>query len=465
MTAIDPTIFRSYDIRGVVDVDLTEATVERIGEAYAALARTKGLRTLTVGRDCRGHSTRLFHALARGLTRQGADVIDVGTVATPMQYWSIPHLGADGGVQITGSHNPPEYNGLKLTLGGDSLHGEDIQRLRRLATGEEPMGAPPATPGTIRSHDIVQAYEEELVAGARLGPRKLKVVVDAGNGTAGPFAPPIYRRLGLEVIELYCDMDARFPNHHPDPTVEANLVDLKRAVAEHGADLGIAFDGDGDRIGVVDENGGVLWGDQLMVLYSRALLEEVPGAVIVGEVKCSTTLYDDIAAKGGRGIMWKTGHSLIKSKMREVDAALAGEMSGHIFFKHRYYGFDDATYAGLRLVEILSKTAQPLSALLADLPKTFATPELRADCPESLKFRLVEATIAHFKALGHRVIDVDGARVELEGGWGLVRASNTQPILVLRFEAQTPERLAEIRSYFEGELGKVRAGLEGSATG
>lgn len=460
MSVIDPTIFRSYDIRGVVDVDLTEAAVERIGLAYATLARTRGLRTLTVGRDCREHSSRLFAALARGLTAGGCDVIDVGTVATPMQYFSIPHLGADGGVQITGSHNPPEYNGLKLTLGGDSLHGEDIQALRRLATGEAPL-LPATAPGHVRAVDIVQAYEDALVGQARMGARKLKVVVDAGNGTAGPFAPPIFRRMGCEVVELYCDMDARFPNHHPDPTVEANLVDLQRAVVREGADLGIAFDGDGDRLGAIDEKGGVLWGDQLMVLYSRALLAEVPGAVIVGEVKCSSTMYDDIAAHGGVGVMWKAGHSLIKSKMKEVGASLAGEMSGHIFFKHRYYGFDDATYAGLRLLEILSSTPAPLSTLLDDLPRTYSTPELRMDCPEALKFRLVEATIAHFKALGHRVIDVDGARVEFGDGWGLVRASNTQPILVLRFEAKTPQRLVEIRAYVEGELTKVRASLGG----
>ena len=460
MSVIDPTIFRSYDIRGVVDVDLTEAAVERIGLAYATLARARGLRTLTVGRDCREHSPRLFAALARGLTAGGADVIDVGVVATPMQYFSIPHLGADGGVQITGSHNPPEYNGLKLTLGGDSLHGEDIQALRRLATGEEPL-LPAGAPGQVRAIDIVQAYEDALVAQARMGTRKLKVVIDAGNGTAGPFAPPIFRRMGCEVVELYCDMDPRFPNHHPDPTVEANLVDLQRAVVREGADLGIAFDGDGDRLGAIDEKGGVLWGDQLMVLYSRALLAEVPGAVIVGEVKCSSTMYDDIAARGGVGVMWKAGHSLIKSKMKEVGAALAGEMSGHIFFKHRYYGFDDATYAGLRLLEILSSTPAPLSTLLDDLPRTYSTPELRVDCPEALKFRLVTATIEHFKALGHRVIDVDGARVEFGDGWGLVRASNTQPILVLRFEAQTPQRLAHIRAYVEGELAKVRASLGG----
>ena len=456
MSTIDPTIFRSYDIRGVVDKDLTEDAVEQIGHAYGTMARRRGFRTLTVGRDCREHSGRLFAALARSLTGSGVDVLDLGTVATPMQYFSIPHFGADGGVMITGSHNPPEYNGMKLTLGGDSLHGEDIQELRRIAQeGSFERGT-----GVLKVVDVIKPYEEALVGQAQMGTRKLKVVVDAGNGASGPFAPPIFRRLGVDVVPLFCDMDARFPNHHPDPTVEENLVDLRKAVLAEKADLGIAFDGDGDRIGVLDENGVVMWGDKLMIILSRALLLEEPGATIVAEVKCSQTLYDDIAAKGGKGVMWKAGHSLIKSKMKEVNAALAGEMSGHIFFKHRYYGFDDATYAGVRLLEILSKTDQPLSKLLSDVPETFSTPELRVDCPEKIKFAVVKGAVEHFKKLGERVIDVDGARVEMGDGWGLVRASNTGPILVLRFEAKTEKRLAEIRSYVEGELAKVRAKLE-----
>ncbi|MCC7386760.1 MAG: phosphomannomutase/phosphoglucomutase [Deltaproteobacteria bacterium] len=452
---MDPTIFRSYDIRGIVDRELSEHAVERIGGAYGTLAKERGFSKLTVGRDCRDSSPRLFAALVRGITSTGVDVLDVGVVATPMQYFSIPHFHADGGVQITGSHNPPEYNGLKLTLGKESLHGEDIQRIGRLAQS----GALARGQGRVESVDVITPYSDYCVNNIHLGPRKLKVVLDAGNGTAGPFAPPIFERLGVEVIPLFCDMDPTFPNHHPDPTVEANLVDLKRAVAHERADLGIAFDGDGDRIGVIDEQGHTLWGDQLMVLFSRAILKEKPGATIVAEVKCSKTLYDDIARHGGRGIMWKTGHSLIKSKMKEVGAEIAGEMSGHIFFKHRYFGFDDATYAGLRLLEILSQSNAPLSSLLADLPKTYATPELRLDCPEALKFALVAAAIAHFKALGHDVIDVDGARVTFADGWGLVRASNTQPILVLRFEAETEARQGEIRSYVEGELENVRRKL------
>ncbi|MFO0724950.1 MAG: phosphomannomutase/phosphoglucomutase [Myxococcota bacterium] len=452
---IDPTIFRSYDIRGIVDKDLTEDAVERVGKAYGTLAQERGARVLTVGKDCRDSSPRLFSALVRGLTSTGIHVLDVGTVATPMQYFSIPALKADGGVQITGSHNPPEYNGLKLTLMGQSLYGEDIQRIGKLAQD----GPWKTGQGKVDVIDIVGPYARYMIENIQLGKRKLKVVIDGGNGTAGPFAVPIFESLGMEVVPLFIEMDATFPNHHPDPTVEENLIDLRKKVLETQADFGIAFDGDGDRIGVIDEKGGILWGDQLMILFSRAVLKERPGAAIVGEVKCSKTLYDDIRAHGGQAIMWKTGHSLIKGKMKEVHAELAGEMSGHIFFKHRYFGFDDATYAGLRLAEIVSRTEAPVSTLLTGVPKMYATPELRYDCPEALKFRLVEAAIQHFKKLGHDVIDVDGARVTLKDGWGLVRASNTQPILVLRFEAETEARLKEIRSWVEGEIEKLRAGL------
>lgn len=452
---IDPTIFRSYDIRGIVDKDLTLDAVERIGAAYGTIASEKNLQRVTVGRDCRESSPRLFTALVRGLNSAGIDVVDVGTVATPMQYFSMHHFKADGGIQITGSHNPPEYNGLKISLGGESLHGEMIQRVGALAQN----GPFASGKGSLTAGDIVTPYTRFCIGTARVGSRRLRVVVDGGNGTAGPFAMPIYRQLGADVYGLYIDMDPTFPNHHPDPTVEENLVDLRREVIDQRADLGIAFDGDGDRIGVIDEKGGILWGDQLMILFSRAVLREKPGATIVGEVKCSKTLYDDIARHGGRGIMWKTGHSLIKSKMKEVSAELAGEMSGHIFFKHRYFGFDDATYAGLRLIEILSSTDKPLSSLLSDVPRTFTTPEIRVDCPEALKFPLISAAIVHFKNLGHDVIDIDGARVTFADGWGLVRASNTQPLLVLRFEAESAERLAEIRSYVEGEIEKLRRAL------
>jgi phosphomannomutase/phosphoglucomutase len=365
-----------------------------------------------------------------------------------MQYFHT-----DGGVQITGSHNPPEYNGFKISMGGATLHGDEIRGLVRLIEQEIYDEAQ----GVTCSVDTVRPYMLENLENLRLGPKKLKVVVDAGNGTAGPFGPELYRRMGCEVIELYCDMDATFPHHHPDPTVEENMRDLQKAVKKHKADLGIAFDGDGDRLGVVDEQGEIMWGDRLMILLSRAVLADRPGAAIVGEVKCSKTLYDDIEQHGGKAIMWKAGHSLIKAKMKETKAELAGEMSGHIFFKHKYYGFDDALYAGGRLLEILSNTKQPLSKLLADVPKTYSTPELRMDCAEEEKFDLVRRAQEHFRKK-HPIVDVDGVRVLFDDGWGLVRASNTQPILVLRFEAQSEKRLGEIRRYVEGELAALRAG-------
>ncbi|MCK6545509.1 phosphomannomutase/phosphoglucomutase [Myxococcota bacterium] len=456
--AVDPTIFREYDIRGLVDGQLTPEAVRLVGRAYATMVAPQGVQRVTVGRDCRDSSPRLAAALREGLTAGGLDVIDVGMVTTPMQYFSIFHFDADGGVQITGSHNPPEYNGLKISVGKTTIYGPAIQELRRII--EAGAFHEPSRAGTITEADVVTPYTEYTVGNIQLGPRRLKVVADAGNGTAGPFVGPILSKLGVDFVPLYLEPDATFPNHHPDPTVEENLEDLIATVRREKADLGLAWDGDADRVGAVDEQGNILWGDQMMILFSRAVLAERPGAAIVAEVKCSKTLYDDIAKRGGRAIMWKAGHSLIKGKMKEEHAELAGEMSGHIFFKHRWFGFDDGIYASLRLLELLSKTEAPLSALLADVPKTESTPELRVDCPEALKFPLVRAMIEHFKAKGHRVIDIDGARVELDDGWGLIRASNTQAILVLRFEAESKARLAEIRAYVEGELAKVRATLE-----
>jgi phosphomannomutase/phosphoglucomutase len=354
---------------------------------------------------------------------------------------------------ITGSHNPPEYNGMKVGVGRTTLYGEGIQDLLRLVqAGTFASGA-----GTVTAHDIVTPYQDYVAGNLQLGPRRLKVVLDAGNGTGG-IAAPIFRRLGLEVVPLYLEPDGRFPNHHPDPTVEKNLEDLKRQVLASGADLGIAYDGDADRVGAVDERGQVLWGDQLMILFSRAILAERPGAAIVGEVKCSFTLYDDIARRGGRAIMWKAGHSLIKAKMKEEHAELAGEMSGHIFFGHRWLGFDDGIYSSGRLLELLSRTPAPLSSLLADVPRTFSTPELRVDCPEEKKFELVRRAQAWFKER-HQAITVDGVRVVFPDGWGLVRASNTQPILVLRFEATSAARLAEIRQLVEGVVSRLLAEL------
>lgn len=451
--SVDPTVFRSYDIRGLVANQLTPAAVELIGKAYGTLAKAENVRKVSIGRDCRDSSPILSEALIKGINSTGIDVIDIGCVPTPMQYFSLYELDVDGGIEVTGSHNPPEYNGFKIALGTNSLHGDAIQDLRRIIEkGEFESGE-----GQCEVFDIRPAYEAYCADNIKLGPRKLKMVVDGGNGTAGPFALPIFEHHGVELVPLYCDMDPTFPNHHPDPTVEKNLVDLQREVLATGADLGIAFDGDGDRIGVVDEKGQILWGDELLTLFARAILKEEPGATIVGEVKCSQIMYDDIEKHGGHAVMWKTGHSLIKDKMKEVGAAIAGEMSGHIFFKHRFFGFDDATYSGLRLLEILSQTEAPLSSLLSDLPKTYSTPELRVDCPEALKFKLVAAAIQYFKDEGHNVIDIDGARVVFDDGWGLVRCSNTGPILVMRFEAQNPERLEEIRDYIESSVESLRA--------
>lgn len=450
-------IFRQYDIRGIVGPDLTPELAYHLGRAVGTWVKRGGGKKVVLGRDCRPSGVEFAVELGRGLRESGIDSIDIGVVPTPVVYWAIEHLGADGSIAITGSHNPAEYNGFKLTLLGRSLFGEDIQKLRAGIEKEDYES------GDASHQDIpvVEAYLDELVDNLSPVARKLKIVVDAGNGVGGITALPLFERMGCEVIPLYCELDGTFPNHHADPTVEENLADLKRSVLGHGADLGLAFDGDADRIGVVDRNAEVIWGDKLMILLSRALLKEEPGAVIIGEVKCSKTLYDDIAAHGGKPIMWITGHSLIKAKMKEEKAALAGEMSGHIFYKHRYYGFDDAAYAGGRLLEIMGATEASVSELLADVPKTVSTPELRMDCPENIKFDLVKRVIDSFKKRAESepfsVIDIDGARVEWEDGWGLVRCSNTQPILVLRFEAQDEARLKEIRQVVEAEIELQRA--------
>jgi phosphomannomutase/phosphoglucomutase len=391
-------------------------------------------------------SQRIQDAFVRGLLGTGVDVVEIGVVPTPVLYFAVHARSLEGGVMVTGSHNPIEYNGLKLSEGTASLYGSELQEIRKLAeSGDAPRGE-----GTCTSESVLAEYEEALVK--RLGAaRGLKVVVDSGNGTGGLAAPSIYRRLGHEVEELFCEPDGRFPNHMPDPTVAASLATLADRVTSSGADLGIAFDGDADRIGAVDEKGRVLYGDQLLALYSRDLLSRHPGATILSEVKCSQALVEDISAHGGKPIMWKTGHSLIKKKMRETGALLAGEMSGHIFFAEGYYGYDDALFAGGRLLSLLAAQKEPLSALVDSLPRYVSTPELRVDCPDDRKFAIVEEVRRSFAGAG-RIIDVDGVRVDFGDGWGLLRASNTQPVLVLRFEARTPERLAEIRSLFAERL-------------
>ena len=456
MAAISKTIFREYDIRGLVDQDLTEDAVRLVGRALGTEVREKGGRRVVVGRDCRESGPRFALAMIDGLRSTGVDVTDLGVVPTPLTYFAAATLPVDGLVMITGSHNPPEYNGLKVGVGKSTLHGDGIQALlRRIQAGGFAEGS-----GQQDAHDIVAPYLAYVRKNLKLGSRKLKVVIDAGNGTGGVIAVPLFRSLGVEVVPLFVEMDGRFPNHHPDPTVEKNLEFLKEKVLATRADLGIAYDGDADRVGAVDEKGKVLWGDQLMILFSRAVLAENPGAAIVGEVKCSKTLYDDIAARGGRGIMWKAGHSLIKAKMKEEGALLAGEMSGHIFFAHRWFGFDDGIYSSGRLLELVSHTDRPVSTLLADVPRTFSTPEIRYDCPEEMKFELVRRAQEWFAAR-HEAVTVDGVRVLFPDGWGLVRASNTQPLLVLRFEAQTPERLAEIQSTITSKVDELKRDLGG----
>jgi phosphomannomutase/phosphoglucomutase len=450
-------IFREYDIRGVADRDLDDELVHNLGRSLAAHLEGDRPITIAVGRDCRVTSPRLFKALTQGMRRGGAKVIDIGVVATPVLYFAAFHLKTEGAVIITGSHNPGEDNGFKMLRGTQSMYGAEIaclrERIEKQDFGES------QTPGIMEEQDVVEAYLDHAVSSLQLGEGRAKVVVDAGNGTGGPIAMRLYERLGYEVIPLYCDMDGRFPNHHPDPTVEANLADLKSAVLEHGADLGVALDGDADRIGAIDGQGRVLWGDQLLTLLGRALLVQVPGASIIGEVKCSQALYDELEKAGGKAIMSKVGHSLIKAKMKDSGALLAGEMSGHIFFAHRYLGFDDGVYAGARLLELLSQGTESLADLYETLPVMVNTPEIRVLCPDGIKFTVVAEVTRRMREREDvlSVIDIDGVRASFGDGWGLVRASNTQPSLVLRCEAQNSKRLVELRSILESEIEIARA--------
>ncbi len=454
-TQIPQQAFREYDIRGIAGSEITPELAYRLGHAFAGMLPKDTAGHVVVARDVRLSGPELHKAVTDGLTDAGRDVLDIGMVPSPLAYFAVFHEHAAGCVIVTASHNPAEYNGFKLMRGRQSLHGDEIQDLMRRM--QHAPGKHATRPGHVRQQDICRAYHEFVTSDIRLA-RPLKVVIDAGNGPAGIIAAPLYRALcpsaPCEVIELFCEPDGRFPNHHPDPTVEENLQALKQGVLEHRADLGIAFDGDGDRIGVVDERGEVVWGDMLLLLIARDVLRTHPGATIISEVKSSRHLYAEIKRNGGRGIMWRTGHSPIKAKMKQTGAMLAGEMSGHIFFADRYYGFDDASYAGARLMLLLAAQEKPLSALLADVPRAFSTPEIRIDCAEEKKFALVEKAKAHFSALGHTIIDVDGMRLEWNDAWGLLRASNTQPALVLRCEAESQERLDEIRTMLEDWLAR-----------
>ncbi|MGI8842246.1 MAG: phosphomannomutase/phosphoglucomutase [Gemmatimonadaceae bacterium] len=439
-------IFRQYDIRGIVGRDLTAEVAAMVGRAFGTHLRALGARgAIAVGRDNRPSGGMLRDAMVRGITSTGFDVIDIGVVPTPLLYWALHKLPVAGGIQITGSHNPAEYNGFKLSAGTSSLHGDSIQRLYEMIRTEKFS----AGDGRVRTENVIERYLDDMVERVGVLSRPIRVVLDCGNGAGALVGPQLLRRLGANLTTLFCESDGTFPNHHPDPTVVENLSDLIKAVREQGADIGIAFDGDADRIGVVDERGGIVWGDHVLIIYARDVIERTgKGQAVIFDVKCSQALPDAITAAGGKPIMWKTGHSLIKDKMKAERAPVAGEMSGHMFFEEGFYGHDDALYAAARLLRILADSGSTMSGQLADVPPFVSTPEIRVDVAEERKFGIVEEAVRHFRA-AYEVIDVDGVRVLFGDGWGLIRASNTQPVLVMRFEARSAERLQAIRDEFE----------------
>jgi len=455
---INSVIFREYDIRGTVDKELSTEFARVLGRAYGTLAREHGLNRIGVGHDCRLSSPGYAEALAHGIADEGLDVVLTGQGPTPQLYFSVFTLDLGGGIQVTGSHNPPDMNGFKILLGKQTLSGSDIQDLKRRC--EAALSRPAAQiRGTISAVDIRQSYIDYIIDNCRphMGPRKLKVVVDAGNGVGGMVGPAVLRGLGVDVQELYCEPDGRFPNHHPDPTELKNIKDLVKAVRESKADFGIGWDGDADRIGVVDEVGNVVFGDMLLLIYGRSILQEKPGATVIADVKCSSQLFNDLRSRGANAIMWKTGHSLIKGKLKETNGDLAGEMSGHIFFKHRFFGFDDALYSSARLVEIMSCHTGPLSSLLDGIPAMISTPEMRVDCPEAIKFKIAQEAQGSFKE--YKVETIDGVRITFDKGWGLVRASNTQPVLVMRFEAESEALLQEYKKIVVDRIETIKSSL------
>jgi len=447
---MNPEIYREYDIRGVIGEDITEDEFITMGRGFGTYFRGLGKKRILIARDCRLTSPVISEEVTEGLISTGCDVLDGGICPTPTFYFGVRHLEADGGLMITASHNPPQYNGFKICKGYDTIYGEEIQRVRGII--EE--GGFPEAKGTYGQEEIIEPYVERIMKDVTVMPG-IKVAFDAGNGTGGPIGVRILKSLGCDLHPLYCEMDGTFPNHEPDPTVPDNLKDLVEEVTTHSLLLGIGVDGDADRIGAVDSAGDIVFGDMLLLLFARDVLADHPGASVISEVKSSDRLYKDIEAHGGKAIMWKTGHSLIKNKMKEIKAVLAGEMSGHMFFADRYYGYDDAIYASCRLLEILSKSGKSISELLGDVPRSYTTPEIRVECPDAEKFELVDRIREEFRAR-YAIIDVDGVRIVFEDGWGLVRASNTQPALVLRFEARSKERLAEIRTLVEEALERLR---------
>ena len=440
---INPHVFREYDIRGVVNKDLNEDFVFNLGRAIGTYALRHKVKNMTIGYDCRLSSESYHNFLIKGLNYSGINTIDIGLCATPMLYFSIRHLHIGGGVMITGSHNPPEFNGFKICVGHNTIYGAQIQELRKI------MESGKYVKGTFkaRKKDISKDYEKFLFKGIKIK-KKIKVVVDGGNGVGGHFAFPLLKRYGCEIISINCDPNGNFPNHFPDPTVEDNLVELINMVRKKKADLGIAFDGDADRLGVISDKGEIIWGDKLLLLFARQILKKIPNSTIIGEVKCSQILFDDIKRHSGRPIMWKAGHSLIKAKMKEEKAVLGGEMSGHFFFADRYFGYDDAIYAALRLLELLSQTGKKISTLFSNIPKTYATPEIRVDCTDDKKTEIVNRIKKHFRNTPG-IVDIDGIRIPFKEGWALVRSSNTQPVIVLRFEATSKKKLQLIRDEVE----------------
>ncbi|HUI99355.1 MAG TPA: phosphomannomutase/phosphoglucomutase [Usitatibacter sp.] len=452
MSSVAPEIFKAYDIRGVVDRTLTEEAARRIGQALGTMGRGKGVTRFVVGRDGRLSGPKLAAAVARGLNAAGMDVVDVGVVATPMVYFATFHFGTGSGVMVTGSHNPPEYNGLKMMVAGDTLAAEAIQDVRKLVES-----GPLATGrGKLEVADVRPAYLERITSDVKLS-RPLTVATDCGNGSPGSVAPELYRRLGCKVLELYCDVDGTFPNHHPDPSKPENLADLIEKVKASDAELGLAFDGDGDRLGVVTKSGRIIYPDRQLMLFAADVLKRNPGAEIIFDVKCTRRLFPWIREHGGKPLLWKTGHSLIKAKLRETGAPLAGEMSGHVFFKDRWYGFDDGLYAGARLLELVSRE-KDASQLLESLPDSFSTPELNVALErEGENHRLIAELQKTAKFEGATDVNtIDGLRVEYPDGFGLMRASNTTPVLVLRFEADSKAALERIRGDFKRELLKAK---------
>ena len=452
MTPIAPEIFKAYDIRGIVDKTLTEEGAQAIGQALGTMARAKGVNRFVVGRDGRLSGPRLAKALSRGLNAAGMDVIDIGAVATPMVYFATHHFSTGSGVMVTGSHNPPEYNGLKMMVAGDTLAAETIQDLRRIVeSGKLATGS-----GKVEAADIADVYLHRIVSDVKLA-RPMTIAVDCGNGSPGAYAPELFRKLGCKVIELFCEVDGNFPNHHPDPSKPENLQDLIAKLKESDAELGLAFDGDGDRLGVVTKSGKIIFPDRQLMLFAEEVLSRNPGAEVIFDVKCTRNLFPWIRKHGGKPLLWKTGHSLIKAKLKETGAPLAGEMSGHVFFKDRWYGFDDGMYAGARLLEIVSRVANA-SALLEALPDSISTPELNVALDhegENHKLIAELQRTAHFDG-ATEINTIDGLRVEYPDGFGLMRASNTTPVIVLRFEADTREALARIQRDFKRVLSTAK---------